>query len=350
MKNVRSEGIDRLKGFAILLVIAGHCIQYSNGLSYFNREGFFDNRAYQMIYGFHMPLFMTISGYLFSKTIASRSIASVLWTRVRSLLVPVMLWGMIIYLLERKLLNHDKIPSDPVRLLKDYITTCAYSLWFLWAVFYCSIVAALVNKFLKNSWLAYLGICALLFFVPDEYNAYVYKFMFPYFVLPVVFRKSDLGKQLANATSRKKIVALVVGATAYGIAMIFWRKDLYIYTTHFTLLGRNWPLQTKIDLMRWATGFFGVVTALAAGSLVESRRSHSDGDSWLAILGRQSLGLYIVSGLIFSYVVLRAFASSSFSWIATLGVLIAVTASSLGITVVIQRFRPLNMLLLGGRK
>lgn len=51
--------IDVLKGFAILLVVLGHAIYetYSE-----------NNIVFRMIYSFHMPLFMFLSGlpYLFS--------------------------------------------------------------------------------------------------------------------------------------------------------------------------------------------------------------------------------------------------------------------------------------------
>lgn len=47
--------IDALRGFAILLVIVGHLIQfnYSSGI---------ENPIFNIIYSFHMPLFFFISG------------------------------------------------------------------------------------------------------------------------------------------------------------------------------------------------------------------------------------------------------------------------------------------------
>ena len=51
--------IDALRGFAILLVIVGHLIQfnYSSGI---------ENPIFNIIYSFHMPLFFFISGYVHS--------------------------------------------------------------------------------------------------------------------------------------------------------------------------------------------------------------------------------------------------------------------------------------------
>ena len=43
------------------LVIWRHSIQYC----YAGEQAFFENPVFKFIYGFHMPLFMIISGYLF---------------------------------------------------------------------------------------------------------------------------------------------------------------------------------------------------------------------------------------------------------------------------------------------
>ena len=55
---VRKVWIDSLKGILILLVVLGHSIQ--NTL----KEGCYDNYWWNLIYSFHMPAFMAISGYL----------------------------------------------------------------------------------------------------------------------------------------------------------------------------------------------------------------------------------------------------------------------------------------------
>ncbi|ROT03695.1 hypothetical protein ED388_12660 [Muribaculaceae bacterium Isolate-007 (NCI)] len=48
--------IDCLKGFAIFLVVLGHVVQNYNLM---------DSWIFRIIYSFHMPLFMFMSGYCF---------------------------------------------------------------------------------------------------------------------------------------------------------------------------------------------------------------------------------------------------------------------------------------------
>ena len=56
METERIQYIDRLKGFAMLLVVMGHI--------YFFLYGRSESICYKLISSFHMPLFMFLSGYV----------------------------------------------------------------------------------------------------------------------------------------------------------------------------------------------------------------------------------------------------------------------------------------------
>lgn len=49
--------IDAIKGFAIILVVIGHAVQFSN-------QNFDSSILFRFIYSFHMPLFMFVGGFL----------------------------------------------------------------------------------------------------------------------------------------------------------------------------------------------------------------------------------------------------------------------------------------------
>lgn len=62
----RSAYLDFVKGIAIVLVELGHCIQYGSGQAVINTVSFFEDKLFRLIYSFHMPLFVLVSGYVFS--------------------------------------------------------------------------------------------------------------------------------------------------------------------------------------------------------------------------------------------------------------------------------------------
>lgn len=64
----RIEWIDALKGFAIFTVVLGHCITDAISSNTFPAYLNFLTAFKDFIYSFHMPLFFTISGYLFFLT------------------------------------------------------------------------------------------------------------------------------------------------------------------------------------------------------------------------------------------------------------------------------------------
>lgn len=81
---VRLDYVDKLKGLAILLVVAGHVTEYSFGI----RETIF-NRFYGNI---HVPLFFFISGYFAIKN-NEKGFFSFLKGKVAQLIFPTLLWG-----------------------------------------------------------------------------------------------------------------------------------------------------------------------------------------------------------------------------------------------------------------
>ena len=80
MGKYRNWKIDMIKGFLVLLVIWGHCL---DSKSYVNR----------MILAFHMPLFFCVSGYLLKYTNAyERSSIELILEKANRLLVPFFFW------------------------------------------------------------------------------------------------------------------------------------------------------------------------------------------------------------------------------------------------------------------
>jgi len=131
----RDHGLDAIKALATLLVIVGHVIQYTNAD--------FDNSIFfRVIYSFHMPLFMFISGYLIPREVSAGFLAS----KFKQLVVPFILWGALLIFLN----NFSAIKAGGVDVLFDRIRQVVMhpdngGLWFLWVLFLNFLVFTLLE-------------------------------------------------------------------------------------------------------------------------------------------------------------------------------------------------------------
>lgn len=117
---VRLDYADKLKGLAILLVVAGHVTEYSFGI-----RGTLFNRFYGNI---HVPLFFFISGY-FAINNGEKEFFYFLKKKVEQLIFPTIIWGGIWFVFLGK--NKD-------------------CYWFLPTLFYCQLVTRAIQSKLKK--------------------------------------------------------------------------------------------------------------------------------------------------------------------------------------------------------
>lgn len=98
----RNRHIDAVKGFAIFTVVVGHVI--ANFFTSWNDT--LNNMPvamywWRLIYSFHMPLMIFISGYLFlSSRVFSDNLSKVWWHKVQPLLFPFVFMGIVLWLIK----------------------------------------------------------------------------------------------------------------------------------------------------------------------------------------------------------------------------------------------------------
>jgi fucose 4-O-acetylase-like acetyltransferase len=138
--STRDIFLDCLKGFAISTVVLGHTFQGAT-------PDFDHYLPFRLIYSFHMPMFMFVSGMTaslsFSKRLNTASDLSSYLSEIRSkalrLVVPFITWALIQYFWIHPegynsvtwLLHVMRVPDE--------------GLWFLWILFQCSCVLALID-------------------------------------------------------------------------------------------------------------------------------------------------------------------------------------------------------------
>lgn len=131
--------------------------------------------------------------------------------------------------------------------------------------------------------------------------------------------------------------------------MLFYNRDSYIYTTRYFVFAANPVKQTAIDLYRFFVGLVGSIFVMLGMKPLYSKFS-AKLQHLFSYIGRETMGIYIISGYIFTYILPRI--TSSLSGINCFALLIetlAVLVFSLLATIVIRKIPLLNCLLLGSK-
>lgn len=137
--NPRLLWADSLKGWLMLLVILGHAIQTVMP------ETCYQNHIWNLIYSFHMPAFMAVSGYFAYRANRYGGGKFLCSRRFRQLMIPYIVWSIINFLVT------GDYSWEKVKMVIFYPQN---SFWFLWVLFFINIIFIfcqwLADKFRKD--------------------------------------------------------------------------------------------------------------------------------------------------------------------------------------------------------
>jgi len=330
----RNEFLDILKGIAIILVVVGHCIQYGSGYNYMTNSLYFSNFAFKLIYSFHMPLFMLISGYLFYYSIKKYSFKSNLINRLKTTIVPIVSYTLICYILNKSL-DFD---------VEIFLNNMFSNLWYLWAVFWCSVIVLIVERVRKIKNIIYVLIYFIMFFVPNIYNFHLYCFMYVFFILGFLFNKYNLKQYFKYRLRSVSIISIII----FIILFVFYDINSYIYVSGYNIMNENGFTQIFINIYRSIIGLFGSVFLISTTKMILLKTNLKF--KILSYIGKNSLAIYIISSLIFVYLFPRFNVYiDNLNYIIIFMETIFVIILSLLLNFIIKKSKLLNFLILGSR-
>lgn len=253
-----------------------------------------------------MPLFMLVSGYLFYGSITRHSSKFNLKTRFTSLLIPIIAWNTINLIIVD---THTLMKGNSVSLIdnaQSYLTAT----WFLWSIFWCSIIVLIVNKCLKDNIVAYILVGFVLLILPNVYGIPYHAFMYPFFIVGFLWNKYKMYGKYSVLSPPIKWSIL----SAFMVLFIFlctkYTKTDYVYISGTCIVTNDQGVllnynQLCVDVFRYIIGFTGSVTIL----LIVKLTYNYTGDKLnfiVSAIGRKSMGIYVISvPFINSYVLSR---------------------------------------------
>ncbi len=320
----RIEYIDSLKGFAIILVVLGHVT-----------DGYFFSRfnpaaddifwpICNVIYAFHMPLMMLISGYLFYAAYIRRDEeknVSVKWKRVLihilNMLFIYIVFSLIFGFIKMKLAGvvTDSVTADD---LKGIFVKSISPFWYLYVLIIFSVVTPFLIKLAAMSSIPkglnptfpvlIIGIILNIYanieltINDNRFELYRLCYFYIFFAAGLLVRSFD-GKAAEGISASKNsdedgasgkhavpaavifIISLVFMAGGIGIIAFLWDNVQKIYT--YTVPHYNTVAAALISASIWLIARY----IIPAGKV-----------KWLAVPGRYTLEIYVTHTLFTSFI------------------------------------------------
>jgi fucose 4-O-acetylase-like acetyltransferase len=272
-RNRRDESLDVAKGFAILLVVLGHCLDGLIASGFFPAAAAWPNLAVYLIYLFHMPLFFVVSGHLASGKF--RPVGSTIARLLQTIVYPYFLWSVLQGLTEVYFSRYTT-SHVPISVLYRILWIPIIPYWFLYALFFCH--------------LAYLATRRLPHWVQFTIAAII--FLAPQFFLPAIY---GAGLNILPETVRG-LFYFTLGVVSVALLRQFGRWTALSATILFFLFAILYyqsqisgPLAAPAAL---PAGIAGVIATLAWSRMLAAR------GGWLAstfaFWGRYSMSIYVM--------------------------------------------------------
>lgn len=343
----RNLYLDISKGIAIILVVFGHNIQY--GSFAYKNENFFDNPIFIAIYSFHMPLFMLISGYLFYHSINRHSWNHNFKSRFTKLVLPIIIWHSIYLFISDiySLWNGSDI-SWGAQLI-SYLS----AIWFLWAIFWCSLVLLIIHRYFKDNLIVYIFVGVFALLLPGI-SKYVY--MYPYFVMGYLFNKYKLSNKITTFNNNtKNILSAFLFIVFIGLYFLYTKED-YIYITGTTIVKHIRDLNPKIELHQLSIDIFrytiGLVGSICVLIIIKITYKHIGEKTALILgkIGKKSIGIYIISTIfINNFILPRLPHRENFGYGMVIIETIIIIAITYFLTYMLEKNKATRYLMLGSR-
>ncbi|MDD3060558.1 MAG: acyltransferase family protein [Sulfurimonas sp.] len=218
--------IDFLKGFAIFLVVLGHELQ----TYYINFDQLY---LFKLIYSFHMPLFIVISGFLANKSLKSSgcSFDKCIKKKFFYLMIPFFSWYLIGLLLKNEFPLDDFFGS-----LYYLLTHVDTGLWYLCILYFLYILLYVASKFNYK----YIVLIIFFFIMPmtNFLGMSLLKWYLIFFIIGMLLfdQKENIAKVVHNSFGKLMYVIPFL----FVPSLYYWEREFEtssIFYNHYYLYG-----------------------------------------------------------------------------------------------------------------
>ena len=270
----------------MILVVLGHAIQITI------RDDCYTNHLWNIIYSFHMPAFVAVSGYFAFRPFAKSSgegrleLGTTMTRRIRQLIIPFLIWTTISLLINNKLtfstfVSYLVIPDD--------------GLWFLWVLFFINVLFLIVTYIFKKinypEEIGILGMCLILTLIMVLFEIRVFGFQFIAFYFLFYCMGYAIHKYYEMVKTNNIFVLLII-AIVWGFLAWNWKMS----EPPTFLDGIPVPSALMLYGYRFITACAAIYLLLMVAPRVLNNQHHLN--TLISTFGGVSLGIYAVHYLV----------------------------------------------------
>ena len=275
-------------GGAILLVLWGHCLQGCN-TDLFN---IFQNWMFRIIYSFHMPLFMLISGYLFWKS-RNKKLKDIIIRRIVTIGIPFLVWSTLLYF-RKVVILHEEVS------IMKYLQNIRYGIWFLQSIFIITIEVAIIIKIAERingkirMFRNFLLICTVVgnLFIDGIIGVHTANLFVPFVVGYLYAEKKFDGKWDINLNK----LFLVCSGIAYINLFFFYKEWSFDYISGVNPMTSEYKpyIQMGINIYRWIIGIVGSIVFTEIMQLLYAKYMNLRFVKFVNRIGKETLQIYVM--------------------------------------------------------
>lgn len=261
--------IDLLKTFAIYLVIWGHAIMHF-------QPDYAQSYVFRIIYSFHMPLFMMLSGY-FASSSMSLGIREFFPKKFRQLLLPCISWGVLCWLVITSGLIEGRFHLEMKGLFTGWLGIVD-NFWFFKSCFICYTLSWFCYRCGRYKVVAMLIIWVLC----TMQGRFHLNLMFPSFLLGLYLRNNQW---LQNCLKKYRYMLYIIFIILLAVSLLMSLNEYYLF--------------------KLALGLSGALACFVLFQSTISKLQPTPTLEWLARLGRATLGVYVLQAILLEYLLPR---------------------------------------------
>lgn len=284
MAKERNVWADSLKGWLMVLVILGHAIQTEI------TDDAFNSHLWNIIYSFHMPAFMAVSGWFAFHSYKNKgSFVCYMGRRAKQLLVPFFVWSLI---------QFAKSGNYSVENLSRIVTCPDAYFWFLWVLFWiCCLFRfcqwlAMRLKLDEINLVLFVGLLLLGIMVGFDLRLFGFQLLAYYFIFYTVGYCIHRFRFLLVSNNSLLIVLTII----WFVLAWYWKMHELPMWIPFSGTRLSIVMQY---LYRGLTALFAILVLLPVSQ--KNLNGENGVNRFMSHIGELSLGVYVSHLIVMGY-------------------------------------------------